>query len=75
MGDMGDYWKDVKAAKKAHTKAVVRVDRAPLNAKRWCLQLSCGHDRWVTRSSKPKIQSHYCERCASASDGDGGGNG
>jgi hypothetical protein len=67
MGDMGDYWKDVKAAKKAHTKAVSRVDQSPMNPKRWCLTLTCGHEVWVTRSARPKIQAHFCEKCASSS--------
>jgi hypothetical protein len=64
MGDMGDYWKDVKAAKKLHTQAVMRVDQSPMNAKRWCLTLRCGHEAWVTRHGRPKLQGLFCERCS-----------
>lgn len=66
MGDMGDYWRDVKAAKKENTKDVLRVTQSPMNAKRWALELSCGHDAWVTRGSRPQLQRMYCDKCASA---------
>lgn len=55
MGDMGDYWRDVKAAKKQHTKRVVSAKQSPLNARRWCLGLECGHDVWVTRTVRPQV--------------------
>ena len=67
MGDEGDFWRDVKAAKKAHTKDVFRVTQSPLNARRWCLSLYCGHEVWVTRHGRPKIKAHFCETCARAS--------
>ena len=35
-------------------KRIVRVDRSPLNPKRWCLMLECGHEEWVTATAKPK---------------------
>lgn len=65
MGDEGDFWRDVKAHTKAHTKAVQRIDQSPMNPKRWCLTLLCGHEVWVTRGARPKLQGHFCERCAS----------
>lgn len=71
MGDMGDYWKDVKAAKKAAKRDVKVITRSPMNALRWCLQLSCGHDVWVTRKGPPKVQRLFCERCATAAASDG----
>lgn len=64
MGDMGDYWRDVKAAKKEHTKAVVRVNQAPLNPKRWCIELECRHEVWVTRNGRPQVQKLFCAKCA-----------
>lgn len=42
---------------------VQRVDQSPMNPKRWCLTLSCGHEEWVTASRKPKIMKAECTRC------------
>ena len=72
MGDMGDHWRDVKAEKKRHTKTVERADQSPMNPKRWCLTLVCGHEVWVTRSVRPKLQQHFCERCAQSQKREGG---
>lgn len=44
--------------------AVVRVDRSPMNAKRWVLTLSCGHEVWLTATKKPARKTSKCTRCA-----------
>jgi hypothetical protein len=36
---------------------VVRVDQSPMNPKEWCLELSCGHEVWITAASRP-IRKH-----------------
>ena len=43
--------------------AVVAVDRSPMNAKRWSLTLSCGHEVWVTSTRKPKTKTAKCAKC------------
>jgi len=40
------------------------VKQGPLNPLRWCLQLDCGHDQWVTAKSRPTRQTIRCGRCA-----------
>lgn len=45
------------------TKRVVRVDQSPMNAQRWCLELECGHECWVTAKAKPKRQTAPCGVC------------
>lgn len=58
---------------------VLRVTQSPMNPKRWCFDLACGHEKWVTASCRPKLfSSRYkpalrdkvqtprleeCERC------------
>lgn len=42
---------------------VQRVDRSPMNPRRWCLTLSCGHEVWVTAASKPKRMKAICPEC------------
>ncbi len=43
---------------------VERATKSPLNASRWCLSLSCGHEKWVTSKSKPKTQFVVCDPCS-----------
>lgn len=45
-------------------KAVVRTDQSPLNALRWCIELECGHEVWVTQQRRPTIRSMVCPACA-----------
>ncbi len=45
---------------------VQRVDQSPMNEKRWCLTLSCGHEIWVTANRKPTRVQAPCERCTHA---------
>lgn len=35
-------------------RKVVRAVRSPMNASRWCVDLSCGHECWTTSRSVPK---------------------
>jgi hypothetical protein len=44
----------------------VAVDRSPMNAKRWCLTLQCGHETWVSAVRKPKTKTAACSACARA---------
>lgn len=39
---------------------VVRVDRSPINSKRWCLTLDCGHEIWKTSAKRPTAQTADC---------------
>lgn len=43
---------------------VVRVTQSPMNKKRWSIDLSCGHEVWVTRSKKPTAKTMVCNECA-----------
>lgn len=43
--------------------AVVRVDRSPMNPKRWELSLACGHSLWVTATARPRRKTSKCDRC------------
>ena len=42
---------------------VESVKQSPLNEKRWCLQLNCGHDAWITATKRPQRRMHVCPRC------------
>lgn len=50
-----------KAKSRLKRRGVVRVTRSPMNPLRWCLQLECGHDIWVTAKTKPARKFEYCE--------------
>lgn len=43
--------------------SVVRVTPSPLSSLKWILDLSCGHDVWVTSKSKPTRKLWLCEKC------------
>jgi len=51
-------------------RGVVRVDRSPMNAKRWLLELECGHECWVTQACKPTPKQHACVQCVNKKIGD-----
>lgn len=53
-------------AHKIAMRSVVRVDVSPMNPKRWCAQLSCGHEVWVTAKQKPKRKVMSCSTCVSS---------
>jgi len=49
-------------------RPIVRVDCSPMNAKRWAIELGCGHEIWVSADRKPKIATVVvCSNCASKS--------
>ncbi len=48
---------------KQKPQGVKRVHRAPLNPLRWCVELVCGHEVWVTSRAKPTRKLYLCERC------------
>lgn len=39
-----------------------RATQSPLNPVRWCCDLSCGHEQWVTSKRRPK-RNLQCEDC------------
>lgn len=39
------------------------VKQSPMNGQRWCLQLDCGHDEWVTAKKRPTRKTIRCSRC------------
>lgn len=39
---------------------VLRVTQSPMNAKRWCLDLDCGHEVWITAGKRPTRQTMKC---------------
>lgn len=39
---------------------VTGVTRSPLNAARWCLDLACGHQSWVTSDRRPTAKTAVC---------------
>lgn len=41
------------------------VKQSPMNPLRWCLQLDCGHDEWVTSNSRPARKTQRCSKCIS----------
>lgn len=45
-------------------RTIIRIDRSPMNAKRWCLTLSCEHEWWVTSVRAPKARVFGCAKCA-----------
>lgn len=61
-------------------RRIVRVDRSPMNERIWVLQLTCGHDVYVTQKKRPSRERTFtdprtgereigpkfieCERCA-----------
>jgi len=49
-----------------YRRIVVRVDRSPLNARKWNLELECGHEVWVFGKRRPTVYAETCERCRKA---------
>jgi hypothetical protein len=47
-------------------RGVVRADRSPMNERRWCLTLECGHEEWVNGRTRPKAKTYPCGRCGPA---------
>lgn len=56
---------DIEKLKKTSRKysiKVLRATRSPMNASRWCLDLACGHEQWITSQRKP-AKFAYCYIC------------
>lgn len=45
-------------------RTVTGVRQSPMNAMRWSVDLSCGHDVWVTAKKRPKAKAMTCPKCA-----------
>jgi hypothetical protein len=45
---------------------VVRIDRSPMNACRWLVGLSCGHEIWIGAKRKPTRKTYKCVTCEKA---------
>jgi hypothetical protein len=41
-------------------RSVVRVTQSPVNPQKWCLDLSCGHEKWVRGKRKPSKRVVPC---------------
>ena len=41
-------------------RRIVRMDQSPMNAKRWLVELECGHEQW---QAKPRGEMAVCEIC------------
>jgi len=48
---------------KSPLRKVWRATQSPMNAKRWALDLECGHEVWVTANRRPTRQKIRCDRC------------
>lgn len=44
-------------------KRVVRAYQSPMNPHRWCLELECGHEEWVTAQRRPRAKTAACYKC------------
>ena len=42
---------------------VLRTDQSPMNPKRWCLELACGHEIWMTATKRPARKTAFCPIC------------
>ena len=56
----------VRAAFGQPVVEVLRATQSPMNAQRWVLDLSCGHEVWITARSRPKRKTIRCEKCVGA---------
>lgn len=49
-------------------RVIQKLTQSPLNRLRWLLLLSCGHEVWVTRKTRPHLgRQADCEICAKES--------
>ena len=49
-------------------RQVLSVHQSPMNSRRWCLSLACGHEAWVTRLKRPTAKFVPCEGCKKESE-------
>ena len=40
---------------------VLRSTKSPMNGTRWCLDLDCGHEQWITSRRRPKMKTAICQ--------------
>lgn len=59
----GPDMEKLKAISRKFSIKVLRATRSPMNASRWCLDLECGHEVWVTSKAKPQKKFEYCYTC------------
>jgi hypothetical protein len=46
--------------------SILRVTQSPMNALRWVLDLSGGHEAWITQKMRPRLgKSVHCAVCGS----------
>jgi hypothetical protein len=45
---------------------VESVTQSPMNGRRWLLQLDCGHELWLTATSRPQRKTAICLKCTDA---------
>jgi hypothetical protein len=45
-------------------RAVLRAVQSPMNAERWCLDLACGHEIWVSAKRQPRAKRVCCPVCS-----------
>lgn len=50
-------------------RPIVRVTPSPMNKRRWCLELDCGHEVWATANRKPRAAAAECSRCTNTATG------
>lgn len=43
---------------------VATVTQSPMNANRWLVTLTCGHEVWKTATRRPKAHRLPCHECA-----------
>ena len=43
---------------------VLSAGRSPMNPKRYLLQLSCGHEKWITATKRPARKKATCTACS-----------
>jgi hypothetical protein len=49
---------------KVFPSRIENVKQSPMNGKRWCCQLDCGHDEWITATRRPTRTTLRCGKCA-----------
>ena len=50
-------------AEKVRPSKIESIKQSPMNERRWCCQLDCGHDEWITANRRPTRKTLRCSRC------------
>lgn len=56
-------WAPLGFRGRATRSRVLSVKQSPLNEQRWCLNLECGHEVWITAKRRPTRKLATCELC------------